>query len=72
MHCEDCALSEGLIRVREDLTDEVKSDRLKLQRGKAQVEVFPGEIRHLVTALGSLHHELQWQADEGPSYPRTV
>ena len=50
MHCEDCALSEGLIRVREDLTDEVKSDRLKLQRGKAQVEVFPGEIRHLVNA----------------------
>ena len=37
LHCEDCALSQGMIRVREDLTVEVKSDRLQLQRGKAEV-----------------------------------
>ena len=49
--CEDCALSEGVIRVREDLAVEVKRDRLLIQRGKAEVEVFPGEIRHLVNAL---------------------
>ena len=31
--CEDCALSEGVIRVREDLAIEVKRDRLLSQRG---------------------------------------
>ena len=49
--CADCALDEGVIRVREDLAVEVKRDRLLVQRGKAEVEVFPGEIRHLVHAL---------------------
>ena len=51
VHCEDCALSERVIRVREDLAVEVKRDRLLIQRGKAEVEVFPGEIRHLANAL---------------------
>ena len=50
VHCEDCALSEGVIRVRDDLAVEVSRDRLLIQRGKAEVEVFPGEIRHLVNA----------------------
>ena len=49
--CADCALGEGLIRVRDDLAVEVKSDRLVVRRGKAEVEVFPSEIRHLVNAL---------------------
>jgi hypothetical protein len=31
--CEDCALSEGLIRVREDPAVEVKRDRLLVRRG---------------------------------------
>ena len=51
VHCEDCALSEGVIRIREDLAVEVKRDRLLIQRGKAEVEVFPDEIRHLVNVL---------------------
>jgi hypothetical protein len=33
------------------LAVEVKRDRLLIQRGKAEVQVFPGEIRHLVNAL---------------------
>ena len=49
--CADCALVEGVIRVRENLAVEVKRDRLVVRRGKAEVEVFPGEIRHLVNAL---------------------
>ncbi len=49
--CEDCALSQGAIRVREDLAVEIRRDRLLIQRGGAQVEVFPGEIRHLVNPL---------------------
>ena len=49
--CVDCALSEGLIRVREDLAVEVRRDRLLIQRGKTEVEVLSGEIRHLVNAL---------------------
>lgn len=48
---EDCAFSEGVIWVRDDLAVEVKRDRLLIQRGKAEVQVFPGEIRHLVNAL---------------------
>jgi hypothetical protein len=51
VHCEDCALSEGVIRVREDLAIEVQHDRLLIQRGKAGVVVFPDEIRHLANAL---------------------
>ena len=51
VNCEDCALSKGVIRVREDLAVEVKRDRLLIQRGKAVVEAFPGEIRHLVNAF---------------------
>jgi len=51
VHCEDCALSEGVIRVRENLAVEIKRDRLLVQRGKAEVEVFPQEVRHLVNAL---------------------
>ena len=49
--CADCALDECVIRVREDLAVEVKSDRLLVRRGEAELEVFPGEIRHLVNAL---------------------
>jgi hypothetical protein len=44
-------LVEGIIRVKDDLTVEVKRDRLLIQRGRAEVEVLPGEIRHLVNAL---------------------
>lgn len=49
--CEDCALTDDIVRVREDLVIGVKRDRLLIQRGEAEVEVFPGEIRHLVNAL---------------------
>ncbi len=49
--CEDCALDEKVIRVREDLAVEVKRDRLLLRRGEAEVDVFRDEIRHLVNAL---------------------
>jgi hypothetical protein len=31
VHCEDCALSEGVIRVREDRDVEVKRGRLLIQ-----------------------------------------
>ena len=37
--------------MREDLAVQVKHDRLSVQRGKADVEVFSGEIRHLLSAL---------------------
>ena len=53
--------------MKDDLAIEARYDRLSIRRGKAEVDVFPGEIRHLVTALGSLHHNYQQQADEGPS-----
>ena len=43
VHCEDCALSQGVIRVREDLAIEVKRDRLLIQRGEVAVEVFPAK-----------------------------
>jgi hypothetical protein len=49
--CEDCALSQDVIRVREDLAFEAKQDRVVIQRGEAEVEVFPNEIRHLANAL---------------------
>jgi hypothetical protein len=51
VHCEDCALSKGVIRVRGDLAVEVNRDRLLIQRGTAEVEVFPAKVRHLVKAL---------------------
>ena len=51
VHCEDCALSAGVIRVREGLASTAKRDRLLVRRGGAEVEVFPSEIRHLVNAL---------------------
>ena len=61
MHCEGCALSEGVIQMREDLAVEVRRDRLLIQRGQAEVEVFPGEIRHLLSALadGGARSEVQ-------------
>ena len=62
VHCEDCALSEGVIRVGEDLAIEIRRDRLLIQRGKAEVEVFPGEIRHLVSALVEVETRLAAEA----------
>jgi len=60
--CEDCALSEGVIRVREDLAVEVKRDRLLVRRGQAEVEVYPHEVRHLVNALAEGAGRLvEWQ-----------
>jgi hypothetical protein len=41
--CADCALDEGIIRVREDLAVEVRRDRLVVRRGEA--EVLPGDHR---------------------------
>ncbi len=32
VHCEDCALSEGVIRVRENLAVEVRRDQLLIRR----------------------------------------
>ena len=52
--CEDCALSEGVIRVRDDLAVEAKRDRLLVQRGSVEVEVFAGEIRHQAQMNGDL------------------
>jgi hypothetical protein len=43
--CADCALDEGVIRVRDDLAVEVKRDRLLVRRGEAGVEVLPGAHR---------------------------
>jgi len=40
-----------VIRVREGLAVEVNRDRLLIQRGTAEVEVFPAKVRHLVKAL---------------------
>jgi hypothetical protein len=51
VHCEDCALSQGTIRVREDLIVEVRRDLPVLQPGTTQVEDCPLEVRHLVNAL---------------------
>ena len=41
VHCEDCALSKGVIRVREDVAVWVNRDRLLIQGGEVEVEVFP-------------------------------
>jgi hypothetical protein len=49
--CADCALVDEVIRVRDDVAFEVKRDRLLVRRGKTEVVVFSGEIRHLVNAL---------------------
>lgn len=79
--CADCALSEGLIRVRDDLAVEVKRDRLVVKRGHAEVEVFPHEVRHLVSALAeaagrlvdpiaqgdSIRVNLQWRGSGRPA-----
>ena len=51
VHCEGCALSQVVIRVKDDLAVEVKRDRLLIQRGSVEAEVFPQEIRHLVNTL---------------------
>ena len=37
--------------MREDLAVEVKRDRLLVHRGKAEVEILLGRMRHLVNAL---------------------
>ena len=64
--CADRALVEEVVRVRDDLAVEIKRDRLLIQRGKAEVEVFPGEIRHLVNALAEAAGRLVDQkAQEG-------
>jgi len=47
-----------LIRARDDLAVEAKRDRLLIQRGKAEVEVFPNEIRRLVNALAETTERL--------------
>jgi hypothetical protein len=53
------------LRVREYLAVEVKRDRLLTQLGKAEVEVFPGEIRHLVDALEEgTTVAVDWKAQE--------
>jgi hypothetical protein len=51
--------------VRDDLAVEVKGDRLLIQRGRAEVEVFPGEIRHLVNALAEAAVRLVGQSVDG-------
>jgi hypothetical protein len=43
--CVDCALDEGVIHVRDDLTIAVKRDRLLVRRGEAGMEVLPGAHR---------------------------
>jgi hypothetical protein len=44
--CADCALDEGVIRVRDDLAVEVRRDRPVIQCDRAEVEILPGEIWH--------------------------
>jgi len=56
--CADCALSEDVIPVRDDLPVEAKRDRLLVQRGNVEVEVFAGEIRHRVAAVADAAAEL--------------
>ena len=43
--CADCTLVEAVIPMRDDLAVEVKRDQRLVQRGKAEVEVCPSEIR---------------------------
>ncbi len=46
VRCEDCALSQDVIRVGEELVVEVKSDRLAIRPGKAEA----GALLALLTA----------------------
>ena len=48
---ENYAHLEGVFRVKEELGVWIKCDRLLIQRGTAEVEVFPAKVRHLVKAL---------------------
>jgi hypothetical protein len=61
----DCALGEGVIRVRGDLAVEIKRDRLLIQRGKSGVEVCPNEIRHLVNALAEAGASMSQRQAQG-------
>ena len=65
--CADCALSEGVIRVRDDLAVEVKRVRLLIGRGNSEVEVFASEIRHLVDPPAIRH-----ESNPKPSCPLLV
>ena len=56
--CADRALSEDVIPVRDDLPVEAKRDRLLVQRGNVEVEVFAGEIRYRVAAVVDATAEL--------------
>ena len=58
VHCEDCALSAGVIRVRDELSVWIERDRLLIRHGRVEVKAFPGEIRHLVNALGRCGHRI--------------
>jgi hypothetical protein len=49
--CPDCARRADAIRLARGLTVEIQEDRRLVGRGKAVVEVLPGEVRHLVDAL---------------------
>lgn len=49
--CPDCVRVADAIRLSGGLTVEVREDRLLVQRGSAEVEVFPHVERHLVDAL---------------------
>jgi hypothetical protein len=56
----------GVIRVRQDLAIEIKRDRLVVQRGETEVEVFPGEIWHLVnTSAEAAVRRVDRRAQEG-------
>jgi hypothetical protein len=48
--CEGCVLSEAVIRTRDDPAA-VSRDRQLIQRGKAGLEMSPGDTLHLVSAL---------------------
>ena len=48
VHCEGCALSEGVIQVREDLAVEVKDDQLLTQRDGG---IPPGRVLWLPASL---------------------
>ena len=48
VHYEDCALSEGLIRARDDLAFEVKRDRLLIWRCGG---IPPGRVLWLLASL---------------------
>ncbi len=56
--CEDCALSEGVIRVRDDLAVEVRRDRLLIQRGN--VEAVREPVRASCLSPRALLHASAW------------